>query len=239
MYLRTALSVALMFLACARPALVDPASPGVDDALLRSAAAEPQASQSWLTHGRTWDEQRFSPLAQVNEHNVDQLGLAWSFDLETLRGVEATPLVADGTLYVTGPWSVVYALDATTGTLLWKYDPAVPGAYARMLCCGVINRGVALYGQRVFVGTLDGRLVALDRATGHVDWEVQTTDPTLPYSITGAPRTLKGLVIIGNGGADLGVRGYVSAYRASDGSLVWRTRSEEHTSELQSRLHLV
>jgi quinohemoprotein ethanol dehydrogenase len=214
------LSVALALLACGGPPAAGPVPADVDDARLRDTAAEPE---SWLTHGRTWGEQRFSPLAQVNEHNVNRLGLVWSFDLETLRGVEATPLVADGTLYVSGPWSVVYALDARTGVLRWKYDPEVPGTQARVLCCGVINRGVALYGQRVFVGTLDGRLVALDRDTGRVEWEVQTTDPALPYSITGAPRALKGLVIIGNGGADLGVRGYVSAYSASDGSLVWRT----------------
>jgi PQQ-dependent dehydrogenase (methanol/ethanol family) len=192
----------------------------VDDARLRRAATEPG---SWLAHGRTWAEQRYSPLARIDTSNVGQLGLVWSFDMQTTRGVEATPIVADGVMYVSGPWSVVYALDARTGALRWKHDPQVPGSWARHLCCGVINRGVALYRGRVYVGTLDGRLVALDAETGAVRWEVRTTDPSEPYSITGAPRVLDGKVVIGNGGADIGVRGYVSAYDAATGELVWRT----------------
>jgi len=121
--------------------------------------------RSWLSHGRDQAEQRYSPLDQIDEQNVSQLGLAWSFDLGTERGVEATPLVADGVLYVSAPWSLLHALDAATGDLLWSYDPQVPRAYARHICCGVVNRGVALWGDRVFMGTLDGRLVAVDRST--------------------------------------------------------------------------
>ncbi len=203
----------------------DPSAPrtdaperAVDTARLR--APEPE---SWLAHGRTQDEQRFSPLTQIHEGNVADLGLAWSFDLETERGVEATPLVADGVVYVTGPWSVLYALDARNGELLWKWDPEVPRAHARYTCCGVVNRGAALYDGKVFVGTLDGRLAALDAATGVPVWEVLTVDPEQPYSITGAPRIVEGLVVIGNGGADLGVRGYVSAYAAETGAMAWRT----------------
>ncbi|MCH2171728.1 PQQ-dependent dehydrogenase, methanol/ethanol family [Myxococcota bacterium] len=197
------------------------ASPqSVDDARLARAG---EGADEWLAHGRTWSEQRFSPLADIDTENVNQLGLVWTFDLETTRGVEATPLMADGSLYVTGPWSVVYAFDAKTGALRWKFDPEVPGGHARVLCCGVVNRGVALYRGRIYLGTLDGRLIALDAKTGSLVWEVQTTDPTLPYSITGAPRVLQGLVVIGNGGAEFGVRGYVSAYRAEDGELAWRT----------------
>jgi PQQ-dependent dehydrogenase (methanol/ethanol family) len=125
-------------------------------------------------------------------------------------------------LYTTGSWSVVFALDARTGALLWSYDPEVPREWGGKVCCDVVNRGVALYEGRVYLGTLDGRLVALDAATGTVDWEVVTVDQTRPYSITGAPRVVKGRVIIGNGGAEFGVRGYVSAFDAATGEQVWR-----------------
>ena len=124
----------------------------------------------------------------------------------TKRGLESTPLVIDGVLYATGSWSRVYALDATSGRELWRFDPEVPGWKGRNVCCDVVNRGVAAWKGRIYLGTIDGRLIALDAATGKPDWEVQTTDPGQPYSITGAPRVVKGRVIIGNGGADLGVR---------------------------------
>jgi len=195
------------------------AAAAVDDARLAGADA---ASDDWLTHGRTYGEQRYSPLAQIDADNVGQLGLAWWLDTRTTRGLEATPLVADGILYTTGSWSVVFAVDVRTGSLLWSYDPQVPRAAGRNACCDVVNRGVALYEGRVYVGTLDGRLVALDAATGAVVWEVVTVDPTKPYTITGAPRVVKGKVVIGNGGAELGVRGYVSAYDAETGALAWR-----------------
>ena len=178
---------------------------------------------NWLTYGRTLNEQRFSPLNQINEHNVNQLGLVWSRELGTTRGLEATPLVVDGVIYTTGSWSVVYAIDARTGDVRWSYDPQVPRARARILCCDAVNRGVATYRGRVYVGTLDGRLVALDAASGARVWEVLTVDTLKPYSITGAPRIANGMVLIGNGGAEMGVRGYVTAYDADRGTLVWRT----------------
>ena len=195
------------------------AAADVDDAALRAASADPDG---WLTHGRDYAEQRYSPLRGIHEGNVGELGLAWFFDTGTTRGVEATPLVAGGVLYTTGSWSVVFALDARTGALLWSYDPEVPREWGGKVCCDVVNRGVALYEGRVYLGTLDGRLVALDAATGAVDWEVVTVDQTRPYSITGAPRVVKGRVIIGNGGAEFGVRGYVSAFDAATGEQVWR-----------------
>jgi quinohemoprotein ethanol dehydrogenase len=177
----------------------------------------------WITHGRTYDEQRFSPLKQIHEQNVSKLGLAWSRELGTTRGLEATPLVANGVIYTTGEWSVVYAIDARTGQLLWTYDPRVPRVRARHICCDVVNRGVALYDGKVYVGTLDGRLVALDAKSGIPIWDVVTADQSKPYAITGAPRIAKGMVLIGNAGAEFGVRGYLSAYDAETGKLVWRT----------------
>jgi quinohemoprotein ethanol dehydrogenase len=192
----------------------------VDDAALKAADANPA---NWITYGRTYSEQRFSQLQQVNEQTVSRLGLAWSFDLATLRGLEATPLVQDGVLYTTSAWSLVYAVDARTGRLLWQYDPHVPKDHSKFVCCDVVNRGAALYRGRVYVGTLDGRLIALDAKTGTVVWDVQTTPKDGPYAITGAPRIAKGRVIIGNAGAEYPVRGYVSAYDAETGNLVWKT----------------
>jgi len=177
---------------------------------------------NWLTHGRTYSEQRFSPLDQISDKNVKDMGLAWHFDFGTNRGLEATPLVIDGVMYATGNWSVVYAVDARTGEPLWQFDPQVDRAWAVHLCCDVINRGVAAWGDKIFVGTLDGRLIALQATTGKKVWEVLTIDPQWPYSITGAPRVANGKVFIGNGGAELGVRGYVTAYDAETGEQTWR-----------------
>jgi len=176
----------------------------------------------WPLHGRTPAEQRYSPLADIDEHNVAQLGLAWSYATGTNRGLEATPIVADGVMFATGSWSVVFALDARTGRELWRFDPHVSGEAGARACCDVVNRGVALDRGRVYLGALDGRLICLDAKSGAPLWSVQTTDPALPYTITGAPRVVKGRVVIGNGGADIGVRGYVSAYDAETGALAWR-----------------
>jgi len=191
----------------------------VDGARIIAADGEPQ---NWLTHGRTYSEQRYSPLTQINAGNVEQLGLAWSYATGTRRGLQASPIVVDGTMYTTGTWSVVFALDAKTGRELWTYDPEVPRAWGRYLCCDAVNRGVAVWKGMLYVGTIDGRLVALDAATGRKRWEINTIDRSKPYSITGAPRVVKGKVLIGNGGAELGVRGYLSAYDAATGKLVWR-----------------
>lgn len=191
----------------------------VSAARLIAADKEPH---NWLSHGRTYAEQRYSPLADINRDNIGQLGLAWSYDIGSLRGIETTPLVVDGVLYGTASWSKVFAIDAATGRELWRYDPKVPGAKGRDACCDVVNRGVAVFAGKVYVGTLDGRLEALDAVSGELIWSVQTTDPNKPYTITGAPRVVKGRVIIGNGGADFGVRGYFSAYDAHSGELDWR-----------------
>jgi quinohemoprotein ethanol dehydrogenase len=190
--------------------------------LLAATAAHGAGPGDWPLHGRTEGEQRHSPLATITPENVAALGLAWSYATGTTRGLEATPIVVDGVLYATGAWSVVFALDAATGRELWRHDPEVPRAKGRDACCDVVNRGVAVSNGRVYVGTIDGRLVALDAASGARVWQVQTTDPAKPYTITGAPRVVKDKVVIGNGGAEFGVRGYVSAYAADTGALVWR-----------------
>jgi quinohemoprotein ethanol dehydrogenase len=177
----------------------------------------------WTMYGRTTDEQRFSPLSQINDKNVGQLGLAWSRELGTTRGLEATPLVSNGVIYTTSQWSVAYALDARDGKILWTFDPKVSRAHVRTICCDTVNRGVALYHDKVYLGTLDGRLIALDAKSGNLVWDVVTVDQSKPYAITGAPRIVKGMVLIGNAGSEFGVRGYLSAYDAESGKLVWRT----------------
>jgi quinohemoprotein ethanol dehydrogenase len=195
--------------------------PGVvDDARLVGAGADPD---NWLTYGRTYAEQRFSPLSQISQATVDRLGLSWYADMGSLRGMEATPLVVDGALYVTSAWSFIHAFDAATGEPMWTYDPGVDRAHARFVCCDVVNRGAAYYKGRVYAGTLDGRLVAVDAETGDLAWEVQTTPENSAYSVTGAARVFDGKVLIGNSGAEFGVRGYVSAYDAESGALIWRT----------------
>jgi PQQ-dependent dehydrogenase (methanol/ethanol family) len=180
------------------------------------------ADTEWILHGNDVGEQRHSNLDQINRDNVDQLRLAWSFDMYTRRGVEATPLMVDGTLYVTGSWSMVYALDARTGKLKWFHDPQVDRAFLAKGCCDAVNRGVAYADGKVIVGTYDGRLVALNAGDGSVLWDVQTTDREQSYTITGAPRIAGDKVVIGNGGAELGVRGYVSAYEIDSGEKAWR-----------------
>ncbi len=191
----------------------------VDGQRIENADTEPG---NWLAHGRTYSEQRFSPLEKINSGNVADLGLAWSYPLNLFRGIEATPLVIDGVMYTSGAWSVVFALNAATGELLWKYDPEVPRKKGVDACCDVVNRGVAAWGDKIYVGTIDGRLVALQAATGEVVWSTQTFDKSKAYTITGAPRVLKGKVLIGSGGGEYDVRGYVSAYDAETGELAWR-----------------
>ena len=212
-------------IACAIfPALLLLASSGrtapLDDATLRNTDRD---ASNWLMYGRTYDDHRFSPLAQINEQSIAKLGLAWSREFGTTRGLEASPLVKDGIIYTTGNWSAVYAIDAKTGAVRWTYDPKVARARAYFICCDVVNRGVALYRGKVYVGTLDGRLIALDERNGTPVWEISTADSAnKPYAITGAPRIAGGKVLIGNAGAEYGVRGYISAFDAETGKMAWR-----------------
>jgi quinohemoprotein ethanol dehydrogenase len=203
----------------ARTASIARTTATVDAARIARADEEPG---NWLAHGRTYSEQRFSALKTIDATNIDSLGLAWSWDTGTTRGLEATPIVVDGVMFTTGSWSVVFAHDAKTGELLWQFDPQVPREWGKYACCDVVNRGAAVWKGRVYVGTIDGRLIALDAATGEKVWEQLTIDPERPYTITGAPRVVRDKVVIGNGGAELGVRGYVTAYDAATGAQAWR-----------------
>lgn len=193
-----------------------------------SAAPSGEEHGEWLLHGLSAGEQRYSPLKQINDQNVQEIGLAFEFnDFEvrgrTHRGMEATVLMDDGVLYFTGPWSVLYAVDARTGEKMWVHDPKVPGAQGRKACCDAINRGAALKGDLLYVGTLDGYLIAVDKKTGEERWRADTLiERDASYTITGAPRIAGDLIIIGNGGAEFGVRGYVTAYNAKTGEEAWR-----------------
>jgi quinohemoprotein ethanol dehydrogenase len=206
----------------------------VDDAALKNAA---QSGDEWLTSGRDYAETHYSPLNQIDASNVKRLGLAWYYDTGSDPGqLEATPIISNGTLYGTLPWSVVFAVDARTGKPKWRWDPQLGhlnfpagsrGKSDRVrtgpsMCCGPGNRGVAVYDGKVYVGTLDSRLVALDAETGKVVWEVATADKNSDYSVTGQPRIVKGKVIIGNGGGEYALRGYVTAYDAETGKQIWR-----------------
>ena len=177
---------------------------------------------NWAAIGYNYKEQRFSPLDKINASNVSELGIAWHADLPDARGQEATPVVVDGKMYISGAWSKVFAYDAVTGKELWSFDPKVPGEAAVNACCDIVNRGIAIWKGKIFVGTIDGRLIALDAITGAQLWSVQTTDKSKPYTITGAPRVVKNMVLIGNGGAEFGVRGYISAYDVNTGDKKWR-----------------
>ncbi|MEX2366976.1 MAG: PQQ-dependent dehydrogenase, methanol/ethanol family, partial [Pseudohongiellaceae bacterium] len=183
--------------------------------------ADAESGENWLSYGRSYKEQRHSPLTQVNMENVGQLGLAWYADLTTNRGQESTPIVVDGVIYVTEAWSNVHAYNARTGEEIWFYDAQVPGEWAVNACCDVVNRGVAVWEGKVYVGTIDNRLVALDAATGEEIWSVQTTPADEPYAITGAPRVAKDKVFIGQGGAEFGVRGFIAAYDVDTGNREW------------------
>jgi quinohemoprotein ethanol dehydrogenase len=198
----------------------------VDDELLREGS---HTGEDWISYGVNWSEQRYSPLSQINADNIKRLGLAWFHDIPLAAGnpqahQEGTPLVFDGVLYSIGPWSVVYALDLHTGKELWHQDPDVnQQVWQSRICCGVVNRGIALYKEKVIAPVVDGRLRALDAATGKLLWETRVSPETQPYTITMAPRVIKGgKVIIGVSGGEYGVRGFFSAYDVETGKLAWR-----------------
>ena len=176
-------------LGATKPVSAAESAANVDAARLAGADQDPA---NWMTYGRTYSEQRFSPLSRITADNVKELGLAWYADLDTNRGQEATPLVIDGVLYVSTAWSMVKAYNAKTGALLWSYDPKVSRALGVKGCCDVVNRGVAAWKGKIFVGAFDGRLVALDARTGKPVWSVMTVDPSKPYTITRRRASSKG-----------------------------------------------
>lgn len=187
-----------------------------------------RAAADWLSLGGNQEMQHYSPLSQINAQTIKDLGFAWEYDASTIigtvpRGLEATPIVVDGIMYTSGAWGVVYALDAKTGKELWIYKPQVDASYARRACCDVVNRGVAVWEGKVYVGTLDGYLVCLDAANGTVLWSQDTfTDRTKGYTITSPPQVAGSIVMIGNSGGEYGVRGYVTAYDLKTGEQKWR-----------------
>ena len=197
-----------------------PAPGRVDPSRLAAISAEPE---SWLANGRDLDKTFFSPLAQIDTTSVNRLGFAWEFQTGTARGMEATPLVIDGVMYTTGVAGRVYALDADTGRLRWRFEPPVDLKYSRSACCDIVNRGLSVWQGRVYVAAVDGILYALDAADGRVLWKTDTiVDRSRAYSVTGATQVAGDVVVVGNGGAEYDSRGYVSAYRLDTGALVWR-----------------
>src|SRR5258708_27684095 len=197
-----------------------PAKPGdVTEARVIADAAD---GHNWLLNGRTFDEQHFSPLKQITDKNVGSLGLAWSLDIDSAMGVVAEPIVVDGVIYVSAPQSKIYAVDAASGKLLWKFDPkvrldqAINGSYSART-----NAGVAVWDAKSYAGPADCRLIAVDAASGKRVWESAVCDPN-QTGITGAPHVAKGKILMGYNGSDDGVRGSLAAYDAETGKGAWR-----------------
>ena len=192
-------------------------------AALQDPLANP-APGEWTSDGHDYTAQRYSPLTQINAANVSQLGLAWYADLDTYRGVEATPLFADGVLYNTLSWNITTAYDAATGEVLWTHDPRTPREFGRFACCEPVSRGLAMHGNKVIIATLDGRLIALDKDSGAEIWTSRAfpLGTEYAYSITGAPRVFGDKVVVGQSGGDLGVRGFAAAFDVETGEQVWK-----------------
>ncbi|MGE0115858.1 MAG: PQQ-dependent dehydrogenase, methanol/ethanol family [Steroidobacteraceae bacterium] len=185
--------------------------------------AADKESGNWFTAGRDFGKGHYSPLTGINQNNVATLGLAWEYQTNTKRGLEATPIVVDGVMYTSGVAGRVYALNAATGAELWSFDPQINMMANRFACCDAVNRGVAVWQGKVYVAALDGKLFALNAATGAVIWSANTfVDNGHSYASTGAPEVAGKVVVIGNSGAELDARGYVSAYDLNTGELKWR-----------------
>lgn len=198
----------------------------IDDNALKHAG---MTGEEWISYNVNWSEQRYSPLDQINASNVSRLGLSWYVDIPAAPGhpqthQEATPLVHDGVLYSITPWSIVYAVDARTGKELWRSDPEVnQEIWQSRICCGIVNRGIALYEDTVIAPVIDGRLRALDLKTGRVIWESRVSPANMPYTITIAPRVIKGgKVIVGVAGGEYAIRGFFAAFDARTGKQAWK-----------------
>lgn len=216
----------VVLLGCQKKEPAPPATPSVLEAPAKVDAQRladaSKGSTQWITYGGNYEETRFSPLKQIDASNVGTLGLEWFADYDTNLQQTGTPLYIDGVIYVSTAWSKVYAFDAKTGKQLWQYNPHVPGEWAVNVCCGLVNRGIAAWNGKIYVGTLDGRMVAIDAKTGKAAWDVMVVDKTQRYSITVAPRVVKGKVLYGPSGGEFGVRGYIAAVDAETGKEVWR-----------------
>ena len=179
-----------------------------------------QEPQNWLTYNGNLHSTHFSGLTQINAGNVANLDLKWVSQAQSLEKYEATPLVVDGVMYITEPPNTVVAIDARTGRLFWEYEHPMPET--TYVCCGNINRGVAILGDTIFLGTLDAQLVALDAATGRKKWQTKVADYTHGYAITVAPLVVKDKVIVGPAGGERGISGFLAAYDAKTGKEVWK-----------------
>ncbi|HXY25136.1 MAG TPA: PQQ-binding-like beta-propeller repeat protein, partial [Candidatus Acidoferrum sp.] len=210
-------AVALYFSPTSAKTAVKPA-----DVNAERIAADALTGNNWLVNGRTNDSKHFSPLKQINDSNVGNLGLAWYLDYDGMMGIVSEPIVVDGVIYVSAPLSKVYAVEAVSGKLLWKFDPhirlnqALNGSYSAR-----VNGGVAVWNGKVYVGTGDCRLLAIDATTAAQVWEATVCEPT-QTGITGAPRVAKGKILMGFNGSDDAVRGAIAAYDAETGKEVWR-----------------
>ncbi|HEX2249615.1 MAG TPA: PQQ-binding-like beta-propeller repeat protein, partial [Gemmatimonadales bacterium] len=186
------------------------------DSLLRGAMAD---SADWPSYGRDYSNRRFSPLTQISPANASQLKLAWRYKTGIPHSFEASPVVIDGTMYVSTPLNHVVALDAATGAKKWEYAHEFSST---VHCCGPVNRGVAVYDGRVYMGTLDAKLVALDARTGEKEWEHQIADNTKGYALNGPVIAVDGKVLVGTSGGEYGIRGFIEARDAENGRQVWR-----------------
>ncbi len=206
-----------------------PAAANVTNERLLNAESEPG---QWMMTGGTYEETHFSPLSEINRDTIGRLSLAWYADYDTNLSQQGTPLYIDGTVYVSTAWSSVYAFDAKTGAQKWHFDPMTPKEIAIKVCCGIVNRGIAAFEGKIYLGALDGNLYAIDANTGLELWHKQTVDVEKQYTVTSAPRIIKGQVVIGNSGSEFGVRGYLGAYDANTGEDKWRVYTVPGNPEL-------
>ncbi len=186
----------------------------------------------WMMVGGTYDERHYSPLDEIDRDNVNELGLAWYADYDINLSQQGTPLYIDGVIYVSTAWSMVNAFDARTGELLWHYDPQTNREIVSKVCCGIVNRGIAAFEGNIYLGTLDGYIVAINADSGEEEWRKLTVDPDAQYTITSAPRIIKGQVLIGNSGSEKTARGYLGAYDAKTGEDLWRVYTVPGNPEL-------
>jgi len=202
-----------------KAAMREPTFTNVTDDMLKNARAD---GKNWSIYGHDYTNQRYSPLAQITSANVGSLKMSWMYQtgISRLGSFETSPVVVDGVMYVTTPYNTAMAVDARTGQQLWRYEHK-PSITAPIYCCGPNNRGVAISGGTVYMGTLDARLVALDSKTGAVKWDVEVADPEAGYSLTITPLIVDNSVIVGTSGAEYGIRGFVRAYNKDDGKPMW------------------